>query len=446
MRNVCFHILILILLTAGSVRAEKMVLWIQATNPLDKEQPVEIKSNLPPRIRGTNDIIELNGLELGYDVKNDIYYVSSNLILGPKENREFRIVLKDVWTIPEDEIKTLGSKSDELTKQLAKTEYKEISVEYLERIRKLLSGIKDLQDKNAIVAGVKPIQHIKAYEANIEELDRVKRDVGRLENMVLSSGLDPGGLIGTVKEAPPPDRNVELPEGQQYNKAIVRITVRNTSPNETRPIPIKHYLPEEVKISDVLNAGELDVSVDPKSGLTYVHKPDVQVPPLGEKVFSVEINDKWNINLPRIVLLRETADELLLTVQSKAKVQSVINMLESLKVELDGIEKEERPKELNNQYVLFFRDQAERLDVIEEQINRIQSALKPMQRTSKLGFKAKPPSMKSTWMIIYIILGFLAVVSLLFFLRWYAAPSADVSGSLSGGGQGKEGEGSGDSK
>ncbi len=46
-------------------------------------------------------------------------------------------------------------------------------------------------------------------------------------------------------------------------------------------------------------------------------------------------------------------------------------------------------------------------------------ALRPQTSSTKYGFKAKPPSMKTTWLIIYVILGFLALMSLLFFLRWY---------------------------
>jgi cytoskeletal protein RodZ len=42
-----------------------------------------------------------------------------------------------------------------------------------------------------------------------------------------------------------------------------------------------------------------------------------------------------------------------------------------------------------------------------------------MEITSRLGFKVKAPSPKTTWLLIYVILGFLAVLSVLFFLRWY---------------------------
>jgi hypothetical protein len=45
--------------------------------------------------------------------------------------------------------------------------------------------------------------------------------------------------------------------------------------------------------------------------------------------------------------------------------------------------------------------------------------LRPLEREPKFGVPIKPPSRKTTWIIIYIILGFLGIMSLLFFLRWF---------------------------
>jgi hypothetical protein len=98
--------------------------------------------------------------------------------------------------------------------------------------------------------------------------------------------------------------------------------------------------------------------------------------------------------------------------------------------QLVAIEKEDGPETLDQHYVAFFRDQARRLDRLEDQINRVKSALKPRSNTSKMGFKAKPPSMKTTWLIIYIILGFLALFSILFFLRWYGKSKSEELGGI----------------
>jgi cytoskeletal protein RodZ len=53
----------------------------------------------------------------------------------------------------------------------------------------------------------------------------------------------------------------------------------------------------------------------------------------------------------------------------------------------------------------------------------VDAALKPFE--PKVGFSAPPPNPKTTWMIIWIILGFLAFLSLVFFFRWYSKTKAE---------------------
>ena len=81
------------------------------------------------------------------------------------------------------------------------------------------------------------------------------------------------------------------------------------------------------------------------------------------------------------------------------------------------------PAELTEAYIAFFREQTAHLDDIEGLIMRLEELMKP--RKSQQIIKAtvlekiEPPSRRSTWIIVYIILGFLALISILFFLRWY---------------------------
>ena len=78
--------------------------------------------------------------------------------------------------------------------------------------------------------------------------------------------------------------------------------------------------------------------------------------------------------------------------------------------ELKGIADEEGPKEVSDKYVAFHRGQSHELDRIENLINRIAHAPYPAGGSVTT---IDPPTRKTTWLIIYIILGFLAVSSLL---------------------------------
>ncbi|OVE76593.1 hypothetical protein BVX97_00770 [bacterium E08(2017)] len=429
------RVIILLMLAAGlacSAEAGKVVLWLQITNPANSTKPFEVKSNLPAGIT-TNDIISLGGLELRYDIKNDLYYVYKKIELGAKgsgdEHVEYRIELEDIWLIPGEKIELMEKQSKALAALLEKTPNEDVAKELQGDIVRRLQEIRSKQEAN-VVGKVSAMNHIRAYDESVEEMNRVMIGVGRLENLVLSSGKDPGMLVGKVKDIPAPDRDIPVPD-EAYRKAIIVITVENTSETKARTIPnattpaIRRDLPPEIKPRDVLNqealkAQGMEVRTDLERGISYLFVPKLEIPPKETITFRIEINDKWNINGPRIELLQERAETLTVQVQgSKTKSPTIEDVLLKIVKKLDEVKNEKGPEQLDEKYVKFYRDQSERLDALEEQLNRIQAALKPMSQSTKMGFKAKPPSMKTTWMIIYIILGLLALFSLLFFLRWY---------------------------
>ncbi len=200
---------------------------------------------------------------------------------------------------------------------------------------------------------------------------------------------------------------------------MFKISVRNTSPQETRRVPIEKNLPEEIKLTDVLDAGELDVATRPDTEICYVFKSSVEIPAGETRVFEVKMRDKWNLTELRVPDLRKRGEALLERVGADGSFKAVEEGIAKLLEELTAVEAQEGPSTFNDQYVAFYRRQNDQLDRIEQRILRVESALRPQTKNTKYGFKAKPPSMKTTWLIIYVILGFLAIMSLLFFLRWY---------------------------
>ncbi len=406
-------------LAATVCRADKLVLRIRAANRADEVQTVQVRSNLPARA-GTNDVISLGGLQLGYDVQNDVYYVHGEVELGPREIRVYDVEMRDVWVVDAAGLDAIEAHARDLAGKLAGGDAAENGAGLLAEIEKNLAAVRQLQDENAISRGVRPIQHIRAYEENLETLKRVRTDLGYLENLVLGAGRDVGELMGDVKEAPLPEGVPSLPAGD-YQTAVIRISVRNTSPRETREgVPVERNLPAEIELQDVLDAGELEVGVRPGTGTVYVHTRIEQLGPGESKTFEVRIRDRWNTTAVRVADLRRRTDDLRQRTGSLDKYAAVGEALGRIREELAALEAAEGPAEVDDAYVAFYRRQAGELNRIEQRIARIETALRPVDRSTRYGFgNVKPPTMKTTWMIIYVILGFLALVSLLFFLRWY---------------------------
>jgi len=411
-------------LSSADSFADKVVLRIRVENPLPKTVTKDLRVNLPTGI-GTNEIINLNGMDLGYDVKKDLYYVKKNLELKPKGTPEsfyeFNVEFKDIWVLPDTRLAELKKHAESLLEMLKGRETEKTAEELKTEITRLIESIKKVQDDNSIKAGVKTIQHIKSYDANLAEMDNVVKHLGRLENLVLATGQDPGRLEGDPRTAPKPRHDLEM-KPEDYKTVVIKITVRNVS-SDKRKFDIRRDLPPEIKANDILEPDGLDVRTDINAGICYVYGEKVEIDAGGTKVYNVKVRDKWNVNFPRFPYLRASASNVLERVKSMEKFKSVEKMLEGVITEIEQLEKEPVPTELSDRYVAFFKEQAKKLDLIEQKISRIEATMKP--RTSQVGFDAKPPNPKTTWMIIWIILGFLLFLSLVFFFRWYGKTKAE---------------------
>ncbi len=400
--------------------AGRMKLRITAVNPLDETKPYRIQRDLPARV-STNDIISLGGMSLGYDVKKDAYYVFEEVQLAPRGTPIVReIEINDIWILDEEELKAVAAKAQKMGSMLSGTKYAAKAAELVTRVDELIQAAIDSQEENS-VARVSAIRHIQAYEPNRQLLQEARQGLGKLENFALAAGLSPGDeLSGDDQSAAKPRRDVHFP--QEYGEAVYRITIVNDSA-VLREANVRQVLPKEVIASDILDPADLDVSTT-REGVVLA-KRKVEVEANSRVEFKVRIRDKWNINAPRIEYLHAKGEELKIITTGRKRIEAVANTIEKALSDLERIANEEGPTTFNAAYVAFYRRQANDLDGVEAALNRIEAAIRPLE--TKKGFDIPAPDQKTTWIIIYSILGFLALVSLLFFLRWFVKSGSESS-------------------
>lgn len=398
--------------------AGKLVIKIRVANPAGGQRSIPIRSNLPSGV-GTNDIINAAGLKLGYDVKADTYYLHDTVVLQSQEVIIREIEVRDVWQISEDGVEALGEQATRLSFMLAKSRYEEQGTAGRDKAAELAKTIIESQRGNAI-SKVTPVQHIAAFEADQIRVAELRKAVGVLENYVLATGQNPGKeLIGDDPTASLPRRDASRPE--EYGTAIYRVTVRNTSRSASRPVPLKQALPKEIEVSDVLDGGGLIAREDPELGVTCLLHSGVEIEAGGSRTFEVKVRDKWNVNGARFEYLRGKGDHLVETCGGRHNIEAVRETLDQALAELTTLEEATGPETLSAEYIAFHRMQSRALDDVERMLNRVEAALKPL--FPRVGFDFRAPDRKTTWLVIYSILGFLALLSLLFFGRWFGKSS-----------------------
>lgn len=403
-------------------------LRIKVFNPLKEPQPAQVNMALPKGIK-TNHVVRVDSaLTLDYDYTTHSLFVRGTVDLEPEQRRELIVVLDDVWEIGEEHLAALEKQADAMVDLLAgEKDVLEKAMVTRDQVKQLISRIRDEQSANSLASGVAATKHVATFERNTESLKLASYGVGALENWALQSGHDLETLLGRVKGQAPPARDaVPVAASATNSFAIIRIKARNPSADYETTITIRHPLPLEITLADIEEAGGLTPRYDASEKRCYMVKEKVTIPPSEEVTFDVKIRDKWNVNQPRIVYIKGRVSELHARIASRKTYAKIEARLESLNQALDVIAEEVGPKELNRDYIAFYRNQAERIDEIEERLNRIETVVKPIERGVDTSIGNIKLTRKTTWLLVFIILGFLALLSLLFFLRWYGKSKADT--------------------
>jgi hypothetical protein len=404
--------------------AGSITLKIRAINPSQTEkQTVEVRQPLPKLVK-PDDVVSSGELDVVYDVASKGYFVQKKVEIEPAQTRTFDVVIKDIWLIPEETFSELATHVKSLSSSLKGTEQAAMGEKIDGMIQESLKTVADRQ--SAYVVGVaKPIDHIRAFESNMEVMGRVRRDIGMLENLVVSAGKAPPRLLGAPRGTPP----AEAESGNATGDVVtVHIKVTNPSLTEKRPIPLKHDLPLEIKPTDVLDAGGLQIGFDTERNVCYAYLESVVLAPQETKTYDVRLRNPWNDALLNVPRLEGRASELMRLTKNAPEYKAVEEQAQALLKQIESIKAEKRPDVVNDQYVAYARQQHESLRDVESRIMRLEELFQPREKPVRFGvpmMEIPRPDRRTTWVIIYIILGFLGVFSLAFFFRWYGRSKAE---------------------
>jgi hypothetical protein len=417
-----------LLAAADPSPAASVLLKIRAINPSQTErQKVEVKAYLP-KPATPDDVIRRGDLEISYDHPTQSYYVHGETELDPGENRTYEVELQDIWLLREETLDTLGAHAQSLADAVRGTEQGAPAARVRETVEAALRTVRERQ-KAYDVTLARPADHIRAYESNLETLTQVRKDIGLLENLALEAGRDPEKIMGIPRVVPVrPDAGSESAEGVT-NLVLFRVRVTNPSLTTRRTVPVKRDLPREIRPLDVADAGGMQVGFDAGRGVTYVYLEGVELGPQESRLFDIRVRDRWAATRLRVTALRTQTTNLLTLAERTAAYKSIEDEARAVLAELTDIQGQESPPAPGDEYVAFHRRMAARLDEAQTRVVRLEELFQPRQKPQNIFgapiLNVRPPSSRTTWIIIYIILGFLLVVSLLFFLRWYGKSRAE---------------------
>lgn len=191
---------------ATNAAAEAIKMRIVIVNPSsDKTHTKDVKKYLPKEI-GMQHILDTGGFTIEYDQEQGLFYALREKVeLAPLETKSFELVLDDVWMIAEDALQKLRSDTERITEHLSDTVY----FAQAEVVAKSVYSRLDEIDHSQHDMEITRQQHIAVYRDNLGVVDGIRKDIAKLEKILVAVGGPPN--LELVEES---DINLKSPSSK----------------------------------------------------------------------------------------------------------------------------------------------------------------------------------------------------------------------------------------
>jgi hypothetical protein len=206
---------------------------------------------------------------------------------------------------------------------------------------------------------------------------------------------------------------------------IFRITTLNPSKTKTQKVPVKIYLPVEVKPKDIMDLGGLDLEYDSEKAIYYVYKDNVELAPSEVRAFQVEVEDVWLVSDTTLGDLKKRTDNILTRLEKTDYYSKAKEIADSIYLRLGEIKKTQSDDSITQQqHIGVYRDNMNTIDKIKEDLAKLEKVLAtaggPLAPDilEKTRVKGESPTKTMTWIIIFIIIIFIGLLAGVLFFTW----------------------------
>ena len=159
---------------------------IEAENPSSESKTITVRSLLPKDVTA-EDVLDRQGFNVLYDQVRKTYFLERQESFGPKENKKYTIVLKDIWRVPDQDIRYYKELTAKLYTFFDDTPYMKYAQEQVNGITRMLAEITQLQEE--VAASVSLEDRMRAYVLNTQKMAVVKGKVHDLQQLLPELGL-----------------------------------------------------------------------------------------------------------------------------------------------------------------------------------------------------------------------------------------------------------------
>lgn len=210
------------------------------------------------------------------------------------------------------------------------------------------------------------------------------------------------------------------------DNVTLRVTTVNPSKTKTQLVPVKIDLPEEVTSRDVVEMSGLSLEYDSSRGIYYVFNNGVELAPQETRIFEIEIKDVWRIPDHRLNEVSNRTRELLGLLEGNERFPDAEEISKSIESKLNEIKTTQRDEAVSRStHIGIYRTNLKVMDELKSDVERIERMIVSVpgppvpEIVEDLEVpKTEAPSMATTWIVIFIIITFIGLLSGIFFFTW----------------------------
>lgn len=231
---------------------------------------------------------------------------------------------------------------------------------------------------------------------------------------------------------------------------VMKMQVKNPSKSEGQTVPLKVYLPKEISPKDIIDLGDLKLDYDPDTGMYYVHN-SVDLEPGQSMTKRIEMKDVWVFTEDQMSAFVDQAKEMAKQLEGSPYAAEALALVVGIEERVQGIlKRQEETADQPSEHIRAYRQGLSLLNTIRQDVSALKTlrqdsggeALNNKQAASASlsgnegsdGRMTLPGSggvaeggaplgrsisMTAAWRIIFAILGFLGILSVVFFMTWH---------------------------
>ncbi len=211
----------------------------------------------------------------------------------------------------------------------------------------------------------------------------------------------------------------------------MRIVVLNPSATLTQSKSVRTPLPKEITSKDIKDVGDVEVEYDNKEGAFVAIKNDIVLEPGETKVFEILLDDVWKLNEDKLENMRKRTEKIVTNLKQTKVYERAALISEGMYAHIDQIIKTQNNTNVTtNQHISYYRDNVELMASLEKDMDELEKLLVTaggsvsLEAVENADLNVKGPDTKTTWIIIFMVLIFIAILGSVFYFTWQSQAGA----------------------